>query len=273
MLLNHLDAGAAILGDLVNVGALHEPQANVRMPETVCGATVAVAVEFQPFLCKDGIEQRMMGEGEQPVRWLGLVAFTKPDKGVDSASGTFAIAHTALSADLDFQNGFAGCVILYDGDIAIFKPRRFVGSKAGVSHEENVIVQLLGSPSPILLGRILCSSAGGFVKLTVFGRRKPCAMGNLAGCLVWRRKVGNERQPAVPMRRFQHLAKRDNFLVHRASTRHLSFLDGLRPEDPVLLHFPRSDFGQNHVSEVGKQVVVDSGELPFNMIGMALALG
>jgi hypothetical protein len=41
--LNHLDAGAAVFGDLVDVRAFHEAQANVCMPQAVSRAWPAIA--------------------------------------------------------------------------------------------------------------------------------------------------------------------------------------------------------------------------------------
>ena len=47
ILLDHFDAGAAILGDLVNVRAFHQPHTDVGVPKAVSGPAIAVAVEFQ----------------------------------------------------------------------------------------------------------------------------------------------------------------------------------------------------------------------------------
>jgi hypothetical protein len=43
---NHLDTGSAILGNLVDVRPLHQPQANVDMAKAMGGAPVAFAVEL-----------------------------------------------------------------------------------------------------------------------------------------------------------------------------------------------------------------------------------
>ena len=45
-LLNHLDAGAAVVGDLMNVRPLHQPHRYVCVSEAVGGATLAVTIEF-----------------------------------------------------------------------------------------------------------------------------------------------------------------------------------------------------------------------------------
>ena len=51
ILLDHLDAGAAVLGDLVDVGAFHEPHTDIGMPQAVSSARIAIAVrlELRPF--------------------------------------------------------------------------------------------------------------------------------------------------------------------------------------------------------------------------------
>ena len=46
-LLDHLDARAAVLRDLVDVGAFEEAEADVGVPEAVCGALVAVAIDLK----------------------------------------------------------------------------------------------------------------------------------------------------------------------------------------------------------------------------------
>src|ERR1700722_14800180 len=45
--LDHLDARAAVLRDLVDVGAFEEAEADVGVPEAVCGALVAVAIDLK----------------------------------------------------------------------------------------------------------------------------------------------------------------------------------------------------------------------------------
>ena len=56
MLLDHLHAGTAVLGDLVDVCALHQPKADVSVAKAVGRAAVAFSVEFQPFLVEDTVE-------------------------------------------------------------------------------------------------------------------------------------------------------------------------------------------------------------------------
>lgn len=53
--LDHFDRGAAILGQLINVGTLHEPLAYVIMPQRIESVGLAVSVELQIF----GLENRL----------------------------------------------------------------------------------------------------------------------------------------------------------------------------------------------------------------------
>ena len=59
-LLDHLDAGAAVFGDLIDVGAFHEVHTDVGMAKAVGHAPVPVAVE--------------LGARENPVEQLNVVA-------------------------------------------------------------------------------------------------------------------------------------------------------------------------------------------------------
>ena len=43
---DHLDAGTTILGDLVDIGSLHQPETDVCVPQAIGGAPIAVAVEL-----------------------------------------------------------------------------------------------------------------------------------------------------------------------------------------------------------------------------------
>ncbi len=45
--LDHLDAGAAVLGDLIDVGAFEQPQADVCVSQAVAGANMVIAIEFE----------------------------------------------------------------------------------------------------------------------------------------------------------------------------------------------------------------------------------
>jgi hypothetical protein len=60
VLLNHLDAGAAVLGDLIDVSTFHEAKADTAVPKAVSGSGPAVTVEAEPLLFKDPFEKLSM---------------------------------------------------------------------------------------------------------------------------------------------------------------------------------------------------------------------
>src|ERR1700689_3063357 len=55
--LDHLHAGPAVLGNLIDVGTLHEPEANKGVPQAVAGSYIAVAVELEFKFAENRIEQ------------------------------------------------------------------------------------------------------------------------------------------------------------------------------------------------------------------------
>ena len=69
--LNHLDAGAAILGNLVDVGTFHQTQADVGVPEAISRAALSLAVELKGFFLKNVVEQHMLVVGENAIGRLG----------------------------------------------------------------------------------------------------------------------------------------------------------------------------------------------------------
>ena len=66
-LLDHFDAGAAILGDLVDVGAFHEAQADVGVAQAVGGAALAVAVGLEAKFIENGVEEFSLNVSENEV--------------------------------------------------------------------------------------------------------------------------------------------------------------------------------------------------------------
>ena len=67
---DHLDAGAAVLGDLVDVRAFEEAQADIGMAQGVGGPPVAVPVEFELVLAQDGVELLFVVGREDQIRGL-----------------------------------------------------------------------------------------------------------------------------------------------------------------------------------------------------------
>ena len=68
---DHLDAGTAVLSNLVDVGTLHKAQADVRMPQTVGCTGSAFAVEMKILLIKDSLEKFALPLRKNKVRRSG----------------------------------------------------------------------------------------------------------------------------------------------------------------------------------------------------------
>ena len=68
--LDHFDAGAAVLGDLVDVGTLHQTQADVCMPQTVRGPRLALSVDTKFFLVENSFRELALPLVENRVRRL-----------------------------------------------------------------------------------------------------------------------------------------------------------------------------------------------------------
>ena len=75
-----------------------------------------------------------------------MIAFNHPFKRTYGTGGALAVAHTALAAHFDLENRLAGGAIFDDLDIPVFKLVGFVRTISGISHEQNLVVQLLGKP-------------------------------------------------------------------------------------------------------------------------------
>ena len=57
ILFDHLDTGAAVSGDLLDVGPFHQAQTDVSMPQAVGGSLPALAVEPEVLLFQDRLEK------------------------------------------------------------------------------------------------------------------------------------------------------------------------------------------------------------------------
>lgn len=95
--LDHLDAGAAVLGQRVNVGPLHQAHANVCVPEAVGGSLVAVAIEFQLGARRgdDGIIKEISDGIVFPIL-SALSRFVKQNK-----AGHWRVVYPRVFADED----------------------------------------------------------------------------------------------------------------------------------------------------------------------------
>lgn len=117
---NHLNTCAAVFGDLVDVSPLHQADADVGVPEAVCGSAVPVPVKLEALLIKDGVKQlALSAAGENKVVGLGVVALPQAHERADGARRTFAEAHSPFPTDLDFQDGLVGIAVSDDLHVSI----------------------------------------------------------------------------------------------------------------------------------------------------------
>src|ERR1017187_9848435 len=70
--LDHLNAGAAVLRNLVYVRAFHETQADVGMPEAISSTGLSFAVFFEAFFVEDRVEKLSVDLGENRISRLRL---------------------------------------------------------------------------------------------------------------------------------------------------------------------------------------------------------
>src|SRR5271157_1520928 len=140
--LDHLDAGAAVLRDLINVRAFHETQADVGVPQAVGRAGLFFTVFLEAFFVEDGVEELPVGLRKNRIGRLRLVPLDQPLKRLYGPAGALAIADAAFAADLDLKDGFVAALILNDLYIAIFKVVRLVRPQAGIGHEQDIVVKL-----------------------------------------------------------------------------------------------------------------------------------
>ena len=70
VLLDHFNAGAAVFGDLVDVGSFHEPHANVGMAQAVGRARIVIAIKLELRPRKNPIEELDVVAGEDVIRGL-----------------------------------------------------------------------------------------------------------------------------------------------------------------------------------------------------------
>src|SRR5690606_35695912 len=82
VLLDHLDAGAAVLGDLVDVGSFHQAQTDIGMAQAVCRPALSDAVELEILLGQNRVELCAVVAGKQAVGRLWLVALGRRRNGV-----------------------------------------------------------------------------------------------------------------------------------------------------------------------------------------------
>src|ERR1019366_2127517 len=225
VLLDHLDTGAAVLRDLIDVGAFHKAHADIGVAQAISRARFTVAVEFKIRPRKNIVEELDVIPGEYLIgglrplflgsRWrfaTFLLAALPLSPGFLShrrraseqapinahgARHAFAMTDATLAAHLDLQNLFTGRVVLRDRHIAVLEIEGFIRPKAGVRHEQHEVVNLFGVPFVMVMEGLARVGARRLIELLVFRRAEPRAMHHLALALIWWRQIRKVLQPAV----------------------------------------------------------------------------
>ena len=70
--LNHFDAGAAILGDLVDVGSLHQPHTDIGVTQAICCPRFIVSVTLELCALQNAVEEFDMASWKHGVCHVGL---------------------------------------------------------------------------------------------------------------------------------------------------------------------------------------------------------
>ncbi len=78
VLLDHLDAGAAVFGDLVDVGTFHQAQTYICVPEAVGRSRSPFTIQSEVFLVEDRLEKLALPFRKDEVRRFRKAQFFGP---------------------------------------------------------------------------------------------------------------------------------------------------------------------------------------------------
>lgn len=134
-------------------------------------------------------------------------------------------------------------------------------------------MQLLGGPLPSLALGFLGALPGCSIELAILVRRKPGTVADLCRRAIRLRHIWQVRQPPVAYSCLQHLAQRDDFLVHGTQRRRPSQRPVLSAVNAVILHLAGRDLGQTQLPEKGQQVITQPALVILDVARTALALG
>jgi hypothetical protein len=139
--LDHFDTGAAVFGDLVDVGTFHEAKTDIGVPQAVRRSRPPFPVDFQVLLFKNRVEDLTLPFRKDKFCRLPKAAFDRigfcgltplplfphvvscdrpgscfqPFKRTHSARHTLAVPDTALPAHFDLKDGLAASFVFNDG--------------------------------------------------------------------------------------------------------------------------------------------------------------
>ncbi len=105
--LDHLNAGPAVFGYLVNVRAFHQPEADIGMAEAVGRSDISIPVFFQFKFFQNAVHLACRRFAEDQISGFSRMAFLHSQEGLDSPFHALAVSNATLSAYFDFQKAFA----------------------------------------------------------------------------------------------------------------------------------------------------------------------
>lgn len=178
--LDHSDARATVLRDLIDVGSLHQPHADIRVPEAVGRTWAAVSVGPKILLLSDGLEELALPFWKNEVGRFGPAPFLPPDirifghfaggthavnaprtepaskslKWTHCIGHTLAISESAFSAHFNLENRLARRLVVNDLDITELKAPCLIRPQPGIAREEDIVMQLLRLPFEALFLRL-----------------------------------------------------------------------------------------------------------------------
>ena len=103
VLLDHLNAGSAVLGDLVNVRPFHETEAYICVPEAVGCTAVAVAINLQSRLFEHVIEELDVVAWKHKISLFRCVSLFQTIERSNGPGRALAVANTTLAAYFNFR--------------------------------------------------------------------------------------------------------------------------------------------------------------------------
>src|SRR5712691_5159750 len=202
VLLDHLDTGTAVFGDLIDVGTFHQAQTNICVSEAIGRSRSAFTIQSEVLLIKDGLEKLALPfrkdqvcrfwktQFSGPVRrgfWSVLVLACRTESGLQSlerahgAAHALAVAYTALAAHLDLKDGLPARVVFNDCHVPELKAPCFIRPKAGVGREQDVVVKLFRLPFVARHLRLVRALSCRFVELFVLLGREPGSVRDFCG--------------------------------------------------------------------------------------------
>ena len=181
------------------------------MTQAISATPLPIAIELQAFFGENGVEQHAVRFREDAISWMrskarkrrlqigrtGRAPLRNALKRKHRARHALAVTSAALATHIDMQDRLLGIpnILFHDFHISKFKPVGFIGPKAGVHHEEDVVVKVFTADALVQALWVFRAFARGAIELLVFLRKEPGPTIKLTGFLVGLREIGDRIQP------------------------------------------------------------------------------